>query len=376
MKVHCRVVTLLICLCLLTCLSGCGKKEIPAPATPQQPVNLPTQGETFLATGLKIKAIITPQNASTLDPLTFEVYVDGAGNGTGLVGYKDEVYDVVISGDKVYVQIAESVAIEVTDVTGHMIPSSLEVASSKDLASLGFTMLSGKPTAYAGSGSDCLFDVTYGSSDATFDATTVAYGNTMTIADLVTYILSVQSMGYTVESGYETDPIEPEKGSFWNNSDLAVTIHDKKYSIGDFCNPSTYYEDLTPEGITPSYAYNGDNRVEFRHINYQSSEGRTSFMSSDGYVQAISTTCNFQWLEIYKGMPQEDLRAILGLGLKKDELAEFKPMVEGLEVTNKTSSSTRGYQLTLGDLSIMIRMDGKTKTVSEITLTNYIDFLQ
>lgn len=374
MKIRYGKVYLILSLLLCFCLTGCGKESVTdGPVTPPSPVNVPTQGETFLASGLKIKAIITPQAAATLDPLTFEVYVDGAGNGTGLVGYKDEVYDIVISEDKVYVQIAESVAIEVTDVTGHMIPTDVDVASSKDLASLGFTMLAGKPSAYRTTTNDCLFDVTFGSSDATFDATTIAYGNTMTVTDLITYILSVQSLGYTVEGDNNADPIEPEKGSFWNNSVTGINIHDKVYSIGDFCNPSTYYEGLTPEGITPSYAYNGDNKVEFRHINYQSSDGRTSFMISEGYVQAISTTCEFQFLEVYKGMPVADLKPILGIGLKKAELEEFKPMIEGLEVVKSSGSS--GYTLKLGDMTILIKTSTRTKAVSEITITNYIDFL-
>lgn len=370
-----QIMLYVLILIFSTLAFGCGKKE--EPISVENPVisqvNVPTQGETFLATGFKIKSTITPTSATTLDQLVFEVYVDGTGSGTGLVGYKDKVYDVVIVSDKVYIKMADSVAIQLSELAGHMYISQEDISKEKDLTSKGYSMLNNIVTNYKSSTSKFLIDSSYTVSDSTFDEVSIASGNSMTISEFIEYLITLNETGYVAGGDTKTEEaLEPEKGSFWNNSWLGVKIHDKTYSIGDFCNPSTYFEGLTPEGITPSYSYNGDNKVELRHITYQSSDGRTSFMTTEGYVQTISTSSDFEFLGLKRGMSEADLKYKLGIGLKKAELEDWKPIVEGLETTKGKAGV---YHVEYDKLSIDLKITGKEKVLGEITVTNYIDFL-
>lgn len=378
---------LLICLLLLIQLSlvGCNKDTVMVeePGAPDTSVLLPQQGDIFLTTGYRIKTVITPQTVATFDPLTFEVYIDGQGHGTGLLGYKDKVYDVIIMEDKLHVKVADSVAIQIKDFTGHIIPATVNTVRVADLTTIGFTMLNGNVAGYNYSDSSFIVAGTYQLSDATFDTTTVVAGNIMTMNELINYILSVEGASYVDpnQGGGEqtTAPsdgtsIIPEQGSFWNNSNMGVTIHEKTYSIGDYCNPSTYYEGQLPETMTPRYTYNKDEKVELVDIYYQSTEGRTTFMTTDGYVQTIKTTCDFDWLSIHSGMLQADCEALIGAKLKKADLETFVPMVEGLTLLESKGTTSL---LEYGDLRITINYgtnDKREKIVTGITLVRPVIF--
>ena len=160
--------------------------------------------------------------------------------------------------------------------------------------------------------------------------------------------------------------------SLYVDSPVGLTIHGKVYSITDYCNPDTYFEQQTPIGLVPEFAWNKDVRVELKHISYMSSDGKTEFMTTDGYVQAIATTSEFQWLDFYKGMPMNDARALLGIGLSRAEAETFTPILEGL-----TGERGKNNNLIIhyGQLTVDLEIGSKTRTVDSITIRNYIDFL-
>lgn len=365
-SVGCIVIVLL--LSLMT-LSGCQKQPPPDPGSPPTSTPTVTEGDTFLSSGFKIRTEIKTKNSVSSDPLIFEVYVDGSGNGAGLVGYQDNVYDVYMVEDQVYVVVSDDVVVHITDVTAHMVPSSLSLAGSNDLKTSGFAVLEGRVVSYTG-GTDAVDMVSkYESSVSTFDPVAIAQSNNMTTNDLLKYFFEKSSTVYV-------EPVPPtqeeiERQSYYVNSEYGITIRGVNYSVGDFCAPYTYFEECTPQGMNERYAYKEDEKVTFVYISYLSTDGNTMFMTTDGYVQAINTTSDFVFLDqIKKGMSKEKLDAVLGFGLKKEEAAAFKPIVEGL----KAYKDDNVYTLKLGDLTIELEVHKKNKTLVSITLTNYLDF--
>lgn len=350
-------------------LTGCSNQPASSVEENTPPVQEVVQGDIFLRSGFKMKAVLTPQTVTTLDPLTFEVYVDSNGNGNGLLGYRDDVYNVIISNDKVYIVVGSETVVNLTTVTGHMIPASLTIAGKQDLKSDGFTLFDDSVVAYKANTENILYDVTYSKTDSIFDATTVAAGNSMELNDFVSYILDYQA---SLNVSTEGTPDVIIKESFYNKADEGVKIHDAVYSIGDYCNPSTYFESVQPSGLVPEYAYNKDDKIEFLHISYISSDGLTEFVTTDGYVQSIKTTSEFEFLETKRGDLYDDVSRKFGIGLKKDELPNYKPVREGLAaVKGKSSQIIISYK----DLSITLEFD-KSKALSAITVTNYIDFME
>ena len=354
-------------------LTGCSKQEPPVDSSiTQGPVQQEVyHGDVFLQSGFKIKAVLTPQAVSTLDPLTFEVYVDAKGNGNGLVGYKDGVYDVIITNDKVYITVGSNTVINLTTLTGHMIPSSVVLNGVSDLKSLGFTLHNDTVIAYKASIEDVIYDVTYSPSDTTFESTTVAAGNAMALNDVISYILDYEANLHVTSTD---TPEEVVKESFYNKADEGVKIHDVIYSISDYCNPDTYFESIQPSSLVPEYAWNKDDKVEFLHITYISSDGQTEFVTTEGYVQTIRTTAVFNFMGLTSGMTYDEVAAILGVKLKKQEMETFKPLREGM-IAVKSKSSSGSIEVSYKDLSILFGFN-KEKKLSSLSITNYIDFVE
>lgn len=368
-KIIALALTALVVVTLPACRQSSPEVE-PPPEVSTPPVQ--NQGSVFTTSGFKIRSVITPQDTATLDSLTFEIYVDASGNGSGLVGYKDDVYDVIISSDKLYITLGSNVVAYISDVTGHLVPASLNVGNTANLGDLGFTLKDGRVTAYKSNVDNLIYDGAYQSSDTVYDAIPVSDNNAMTLSALVTDVLSQTGTG--AATGTDTPDVEePDRESYYGNSALGVKIHDQIYSVTDFCNPNTYFENQMPSGLVPEYGWNKDVKVELLHITYTSSDGSSEFMTTDGYVQAVSTSSEFTWLDLYKGMSEVDLKAKLGLGLKKDELASFEPMYDGLTAARGRAGS---YVASVGSLSVSLVCDKTSKTLASITVSNYIDFMQ
>lgn len=362
------VVFLALLLLTALLLSGCNKSDpTPQPTSPEPQAT--SIGDTFLSSGFKIRTEIKIKNSVSSDPLIFEVYVDGEGDGSGLVGYQDNVYDVYLVADQIYVVVSESVVVHITDVTAHMIPADLSIIGSNDLTSKGFSTLNSKVVSYTGGNSSVDMVSKYEASVSTFEPAAIAQFNNMTTADLLKYFFDKVSTVY-VEPGDPTQE-ELERQSYYVNSAYGIVIRDNKYSIGDFCAPYTYFEGATPQGMNEAEQYNEDEKVTFVYVSYISRDGSTTFVTTDGYVQSISTSSEFVFLDKFKkGMSDERVGRLLGIGLKKEEVEGFEPVVEGLYATK----GGKGYQATLGDLSIEFTIGKKSKTLTAITITNYLDF--
>lgn len=360
------VAAVLLLLCVLTgCEQDTHNSVPPRPETPA-----PTAaGDTFLSSGFKIRSEIKPKSSVSSDPIIFEVYVDGQGNGSGLVGYRDNVYDVYLVGREVYVVVTDGTAVHVTDLTAHMYPTSVSVTGAGDLKSLGFSMISDSVVNYTG-GNDSVDMVSqYEKSISTFEPVAISQSNNMTCVELLKYFFDNANAGFVEPNVSESIP--PERTSFYVNSAFGVTIHDTVYSLGDFCEPYTYFEGMIPQGINTNSGYREDEKVIFTYVSYLSRDGSSTFMMTDGYVQAISTTSDFTFLEVItRGMDSQELERLLGIGLKKDEIEEFVPIREGL-IAEKSRS---GLTCTYGDMTIELEVDSKTKTLAAITITNYLDF--
>lgn len=353
---------------LLALLAGC-KEDMPAhptmPATP--PPN--SAGTTFLKSAFKVRTEVKPKSSVSADPLVFEVYVDAEGDGNGLVGYKDNVYDVYMVAGEVYVVVTNGTTVHITDLNSHMVPSSLNIAQSNDLKSLGFAVLDGVVVSYNGGTDDTDVVSKYEPSVSSFEPVAISQSNGMTTGELLKYFFDKAGTVYTEP----TEPVNTEtvRTSFYTNSASGITIHDVVYSLGDFCEPYTYFENMIPQGINTRDEWKEDSKVTFTYVSYISRDGSTTFMTTDGYVQAINTTSEFTFLDdIKSGMPDQELQALLGIGLKKDEVESFKPIREGFTATK----ASHGYTCSYGDMTIELEMDKKTKVLSAITITNYLDF--
>lgn len=369
MKHSCkRVLSLTLALMSILSLTACKReKPVESPPVVQGPVEQ-TQGDKFMSQGYKIKAEVKSKESLSSDPLIFEVNVDKDGDGDGLVGYRDNVYDIHMVAGEVYVVASGDLTIHLTDVNARMVLHDLDVSGVADLRQYGFVTLDDEVVSYTGSTDEVDIVSRYEVSTVAREPVSMLQSNSMTTNDLLKYFFQTISATYVdTTPGPERDP---ERKSFYANTDFAVTIRNVNYSIGDFCEPYTYFEEAIPQGINSKEEWREDKRVEIRYVSYISSDGMSSFMTTDGYVQAISTTSDFSFLgEIKKGMSVEELEPILGIGLKKEALAEFVPLREGLTAVK----SSKVYTLTYNDYTIELEV-GSNKTLESITITNYLDF--
>ena len=355
----------IICMVLImastTVMGSCRKQE---PIIEQTPV--PT---TFNSTGYKIKSTWSPLIPMEFSEITFEVYVDSVGSGTGLVSFDDKVYDVILSGNKPYIEIQSGIYVGLTDVTGHMLPAGIDTSTHSKMQSIGFSFVEDRVVAYENATDTYDISSSYEESNITFESVAVSQNNSMTLEQLCEVISATQTATMSTPNPEET--ASTEKASFYNESNTGVEINGVVYSIGDYCNPSTYFEHKTPEGIVPSYEYNADRKVEMLHVSYISSDGNTTFVTTDGYVQSINTTSNFEFLKFYKGMTEDELNYILGFNLSKDEKETWKP-ISGVEAARKGKT----YTLAIGTLTATLEVGTKSKTLESITLKEYLDFAE
>ncbi len=368
MKKLMRPCCLVLSIGLMLTTVGCREDRLPESTLPATQ-SVSTAGMGFLSSGFKIRSEMKPKSSVSADPLIFEVYVDGDGDGAGLVGYKDTVYDVYMVANQVYVTISDESVVHVSDLLSHMIPSDVNVTSAVDLKSLGFAVLDNNVVSYMG-GTDTMDIVSkYETSASVFEPVAISQSNNMTLDELIKYFSDKTSTDFVEPSAEVSESLDPQ--SFYVNSALGITVRDVVYSLGDYCNPYTYFESSVPAGITTREEYKEDEKVVFTYVFYISSDGNSTFMTTEGYVQAITTTSDFTFLDVIKrGMSDEELAKLLGVGLKKDELEQFRPIREDMSAVKAKS----GYTVTIGDITAELEIDKTTRTLAAITITNYLEF--
>ena len=362
--VRCRAAFVGI-LASVTLLSSCGDStQIPESVPPSAAI---TVGDVFNTSCLKIKADLTDTSVSPNRTATIELYVDSEGDGQGLLGFGDTVCDVFVSGNNLYILVDGSNAILISDLSGRLILTSANITSAADLVPYGFVVQDGIPVEYQAREGTLVVDTVFAQSTNSFDAVGVVPSNTMTFTECLEYIADYNT-NKLVEVGQE----EPAKEvvDFYNSSVYGVNIEGTVYSIGDTCNPSTYFRGATPEGLVTSFEYREDTRVDFLHVSYLSPVGRTVFTTVDNYVQAIQSSADFTFLEFSRGDDFKAIQSVLGIRLSRDEQAAFKPIDENIVVV---SSDSRTYVLTIDDLKVEFRST-KGQTLDEIYIEQSLDF--
>lgn len=371
----CSGVLLIIAMfCSLLC--GCDQQSpgvTQSPGVAEIPGGIGISGTVFLQKGYQVKMEVTPKKADSMDPMIFEVYVDNAGNGKGMLGYKDDVYQVVVLKDKVYVQIAANTVASISDLSGHLVPSSLKLDTVSDIGAVGFSEGESNLLNFRYVNADASYSGIFMENNTVQTVTSVSSGNTMTMNAFITYILNNSQGLYIDPSVLGSQAPDVVKESFYNENWMGIEIHGQVYSIGDYCNPTTFFEESVPEGIIPSYAYKGDERVELQTISYISQDGRTSFMTTEGYVQSISTSSPFKWLSFESGMSADEVKYAVGYKLGKKDQETWKPVAEGLECIGYAKNV---YTLKYEQYTISLTIDKKTHALSEIAFANHLDFLE
>lgn len=357
-------------------LSGCSNNLGPGSHTDApgvtQAVVATLSGSMFYQQGYQIKMGITPKGAKAADILTFEVYVDGTGTGKGLLGYKDKVYTVHIQNDDVYVLMNAGAIVKLSDLDGHMVPGSSNLVSVQDIQEAGFTVADLKATALQYEDAVARYSGVYASSDLTHEKIAIASENVMSLSAFIDYSLTSGQGGFVDPTPGVSETLPIEKESVYLNDSLGVNIHGHVYSVGDYCNTRTYFEGLTPEGILSSVEYNEDRRVELQTVTYASSDGRTAFMTTDNYVQTVSTTCPFTWYKVSSSTTEKDLKYLLGISLSREEQESWTPMLPDI---TEVSYGSSGYVIKYGEKTVTLGIDRKTSLVNSIVIENYLAFL-
>ena len=353
-----KVVTVALAVCML--LPGCGFNETPAtPTEQQQPViEYLSVGDSFLRSNLKIKATLTDLSVTPNKKVKVELYVDKNGNGQGVIGVGSGVYDVLVSGDHIYVKVADNNYVRISDVTGRLISSTVNVVGTNDMLSLGFKLSGDVPVGYAARNGSLLIESQFGQSTNMFSPTAVNTDKAMTVSELTRYIADYNtdiSVGVEKEDEGPGNDIDSDVKTFYVNSPYGVVIDGIVYSIGDTCNPSTYFAGgERPEGVLYSNTYKQDTRVDFVHISYLATNGRASFTTMSDYVQRIWSDADWGFLDLKSGMSEKQVKYLLGYKLSKADAEGWVAMDEELVVTRFANNT---YYCELGILQIEVRME-------------------
>lgn len=352
-------------LLFIVLLVGCSNKKI---QESQEPIStpVPISGDQFLATGYKLRGNVSWQDG-TDKVVIFEAYLDSTGTGTGLMSLDDVVYEFLVIDDVIYVKLDDANFVGITDVTGHVLPASIDMTIVGDVTAVGFSTVNNAVVSFAYSTLDTKYEVAYEASDATFNSQEIYVVDSVALNDLSDYLLNYARWLEEVRRLEEEQLNSP---SIYQDSEFGILIGEQIYSVGDICNSLNYYQGQTPEGMLPEYVWDKDQRIEILHLTYISSKGRTEFELIGNEVQSIYTTCPFEFLGLYSGMHVDELKPLLGVGLRRQDQATFEPIVEGLIVVSNTTST---FVLRYEDLTITLSCD-KSKALSSITVSRYLAF--
>lgn len=377
-------------------------------------------GSKFLGSAYKIKS--TVRDLRVGEDLKFEVYVDVNGNGSGLMQYDEQVSDVGISGDSVFVEVNEATVVKLTEVTGHFVLAEDNVRglnTYEEMMLQGFRVVD-KVVGYEKTNGSVTVSSEYGVATNVFDAVSYSNQREATISELIallrgsdTNVVGADDTASGVEGAQTTGEEQNTSGieernrlessdTFYNDFNIGVNINGQMFSVGDKCNPTTYYFGLDPEGINQKYTYNQDKKITIDYVSYIDSGGRTVFSVVDGYVRSIYTTCSASWCGISVGMTVDGLNTYIygpegedgknggynGKGTYVTDGTqleeEYKIPFEGLEVDNEMANGNNsgtnrnnwtdeeGLCLKIRNLKARIKCDGEK--VKSIYVSTSFDF--
>lgn len=306
-------------------------------------------GDVFLNSNLKIKSVLQDMSIAPAREIIVELYVDAQGNGEGMLGFGDIVCDVRVVKDVLYIIVDDDTVVSVNDITGRLTSSADDLSGINDLTTVGFKVVGDVPIEYSAKLGNVSMVTSFAQSTNTFEATTLATDNVMSFASAINYIIEYNSdKAGLVDSGEDSKDVQ----SFYLNSPYGVTVDGGLYSVGDTCNPSTYFGGRTPEGLLTSSKYKEDAKIDFLHVSYISETGRSSVVLTSDYVQAFETSAQFTWLGLDKGTDAKTLKYLLGYKLSKKDLESWSPIDPELQVIDYKSNT---YYCTVGSLKIELR---------------------
>lgn len=362
-----RIGNIVLVITLLVVMVSCSSPGNDASSNKEPTVQVTSLGDSFLSSNLKIKAEVIDRSLDPQRKIDIELYVDSDGDGQGLVGFGDTVIDVVVVSDMMYLVDDSGIVIGITDISARMLFYDVDITGQDDLTGFGFTCDSkGLPVSYSARRDNVSVDAQYAQSVNTFDTFSVAASTSLPLCEAVTYVIDYNT---------KTDPVvdeevdTPNVEDFYINSRYGVTIDGLTFSVGDTCNPSTYFHGLTPEGLLTSSEYKEDTKVSFQHVSYLSSTGRTVFVLASNYVQSITTNANFEFLGINSGISDKDLRTLIGYRLTSAERENFIPLDSTLSVDSYKDST---YYCTIQNLKVEFRME--KSLLKELYIEQELDF--
>ena len=355
-------------LAALVLLSGCKDKN---PTVEQQSgvVQSTTYGDAFLAQSLKCKTVLKDKTVSPYREIVLEYYVDGQGDGQGLIGFGDLVYELTLVNDVIYVHVDKDTGtiLALSDITGHGVPRDAKIAGNNNLASEGFVVNGSAITGFTRKTDVLEITTQYASSTHTFNPASITATEQLPAASAAVYIMDYNS---AANSGDAENPTETVVEDFYARSPVGVTIEGEVYSVGDTLNPSTYFKGLTPEGILTSSVYKEDTRVDFLYNSYISTTGRSVFVTNSNYITAINTTADFEFLGVAKGTDSKTLKSLLGYKLSSKEMESWTPIHEALTVKEFKNNT---YYCSLGNLNVEFRLE-RGQALAEIYIEQVLNF--
>lgn len=363
-----RVKQIVLCTLAATVFTGCSAtSSTDSVSLPQnQSEGNILASDIFLASKLHVKADITDSSVTPNRTLKAEVYVDTEGDGEGLLKFGDDIYDLSIANNVVYVHVSDDVIVELSDLSSRFNFTASDIAGAIDLESFGFTLSDGTPISYAARVDNTSVSVSYEKSDHSFDTPSVSASESKTLSELCEYIIDYNTEITAVTETTE-DAEHTEKKDFYVNSTYGVNIEGFNYSIGDTLNPATYFNSQSPEGVLVSTEYKEDTKVIYNHISYLTSTGRVVFVTVSNYVTAIEVSGDWSFLGITPGIKSSDLSDILGYKISVREQETFVPIDPNLKVVSKSGDN---YICEVGDLTVEFRCDKSVLNEIYITKTN------
>lgn len=274
----------------------------------------------------------------------FEGYINSSGNGNGLLQIGDVTHKVFIVNTQLVVELlGETYA--ATDIGPYFSFNQLDT----DSFSNNIIVQGDKISNIKGTYNNYTYTIQYQEVDEQIPDKDIVIDKKISFEELLNTMNTIntekgeQSSAIgSLKEATESKEEEPiQEPSFYINSPLGVTIDGKIYSLGDRMNYNDYYKSLTPEGISYDYVWDSLNKVEKQTVSYLDTTGKVSFVAIENIIFEMSTTTDFSFLGINKGISQKDLKSILGIGLSKKDLETFKPIYPDIEVISTKNSEIK-----------------------------------
>lgn len=361
-----KLFTFLLTAFLLQFCSSCAKEQ----------QNVEEVISSFYRSGHQIKSNITINDNDT--NILLEAYIDSSGNGEGLMSVDDIIYDVVFVHNNLYVLMLNKYYC-ISDLGYHLTLNRLktEFTTIEEILDSGFILNDTQIIGFNGSKDGIIFKNTYAFSDKSFTIQAIPKEVELMLSEFIPLATSVtkkkadksELIGEMIEESTTEATEEPPsqkktlEPSFYTLSDLGIIINDNIFSINDFINPSDYFFNLAPEGISYKHEWDKDTKVKIQYTSYIYTTGKVTFVSTNNLIHKIEASCDFKFLDFYFGQSYDEVEHLLGNRLTKKQQETFKPIRDDL-IFYKMNSKTATF--TINDLTITLHFSNRILTAITI----------